>query len=614
MAKPLPKRSEVPEEVTWDIKSVFPSDEAWEAAYQKTNEQIATMGRFSGRLGESPATLLEALQARDAFMAGVDRVAVYGGMQATSDITDQAYLARSEQAEGLTARAYASISYYEPEVLALGPEKLQEMVDQEPGLKLYGHYFDKLNRQREHIRSAEIENLLAESADVTWSPYRIHTALEDADLKFSTITDESDEQVELVQGNVQTLIRSQQRPVRQAAWEAYADGYIGVKNTMAATLAGQVKRDVFYARAHNYPSSLDAALAGGSIPREVYFNLLDIFRKHMPVWHRYWNIRKRALGVESLHAYDVDVPLLRSKKDIPYSEAVDIVIEGTALLGREYKDTLNKALREQRWVDIYPNQGKGSGAFSYGTAGTHPFLMMNYDDSLESVSTLAHELGHSMHSYFSWKTQPHIYSHYSMFVAETASNFNQALVRAHLLKAGPDTDFELEILAEAMSNFHRYLFIMPTLARFELDCHERVERGEGLTADAMSAKLTELFREAYGPDVALDEPRVGITWAQFPHMFGNFYVFQYATGISAANALADGVLQEGPAAAARYIDFLGAGDALFPIEALKLAGIDMTSSDPVERAFGVLSRMIDRLDQIVGEGPLGQVGTKRQGL
>lgn len=614
MAKPLLKRSEVPEEVTWDIKSVFPSDEAWEAAYEEANRQVADMSRFAGRLGESAATLLEALRERDSFMAQVDKIAVYGGMQATSDTTDQAFLSRNAQAEGLTARAYAAISYYEPEILSLGPDKLQAMVSQEPGLKLYQHYFDKLNRQREHIRSAEVESLLAEAGDVTWSAYRIHTALEDADMKFSTVPDESGEQVELVQGNVQTLIRSQQREVRKAAWEAYADGYIGVKNTMAATLAGQVKRDVFYARARNYPRALDAALGGGNIPREVYFNLLETFRKHMPVWHRYWNIRKRALGVEALQAYDVDVPLLRSKKDIPYSQAVDMVIEGLVPLGSEYGGVLEKALREQRWVDIYANQGKGSGAFSYGTFGTHPFLMMNYDDSMESVSTLAHELGHSMHSYFSWKNQPHIYANYSMFVAETASNFNQALVRAHLLKAGPEIDFELEILAEAMSNFHRYLFIMPTLARFELDCHERIERGESLTADAMSAKLTELFREAYGPDVELDEDRVGITWAQFPHMFGNFYVFQYSTGISAANALADGVLQEGETAARRYIDFLSAGDALFSIEALKLAGIDMTSPDPVERAFGVLSRMIDRLDQIVGEGPLAQVGTKRQGL
>ena len=604
MVAVLPKRDEVPEEQTWDIKSVYASDEAWEEAYKQAEQQIPGMGRFSGRLGESAAVLLEALQARDQFFADVLRVAVYGGMQASGDTTNQDYLARQEKGQGLMARAGAAASYFEPEILALDKDRVTELVAQEPGLEVFQHYFEKLDVQREHIRSAEVESLLAEVQDVTFSSYRIHTALENADLKFATIKGENGEDVELMQGNVDTLIRHQDREVRKAAWEAYADGYISVKNTMAGTLSGQVKSDVFFARARNYPSALDAALAGGNIPREVYFNLLDTFKRHLPVWHRYYEIRKRALGVESLHGYDIDVPLLRSKRNIPWQEGCDIVIEGMKPLGEEYNSVLSRALREQRWVDIYPNQGKGSGAFSYGTHGTHPFIMMNYDDSLESVSTLAHELGHSMHSYFSWQHQPPVYASYSMFVAETASNFNQAMVRAHLLKGDIDQDFELEILAEAMSNLHRYLFIMPTLGRFELDCHERVERGESLTADGMSSLMADLYAEAYGDAVTVDRERVGITWALFPHLFGNFYVYQYATGISAANALAEVVLQEGPSAAERYVRFLSTGDALFPIEALKVAGIDMNSPEPVERAFGVLTRMIDRLDQIVGEGPL----------
>lgn len=608
MVAVLPKRDEVPEEHTWDIKSVFDSDDAWEEAYKQADEKIQGMSRFSGRLGESASVLLEALQARDELYAEVLRVAVYGGMQATSDVSNQDYLARSERGDGLQARAGAAVSYYEPEILALGTDRVNELVEQEPGLQVFRHYFEKLETQREHVRSAEVESLLAEVQDVTFSSYRIHTALENADMKFATIKGENGEDIEVMQGNIETLIRHQVREVRKAAWEAYTDGYIGLKNTMAGTLSGQVKSDVFFARAHNYPSALDAALAGGNIPREVYFNLLETFKRHLPVWHRYYQIRKRALGVESLHGYDIDVPLLRSKRNIPWQEGCDIVIEGLKPLGEEYNSVAQKGLREQRWVDIYPNQGKGSGAFSYGTHGTHPFLMMNYDDSMESVSTLAHELGHSMHSYFSWKHQPPVYASYSMFVAETASNFNQALVRAHLLKGDIDQDFELEILAEAMSNLHRYLFIMPTLARFELDSHERVERGEALAADAMSSLMADLYAEAYGDAVTVDRERVGITWALFPHLFGNFYVFQYATGISAANALAEGVLQEGPAAAERYVKFLSAGDAVFPIEALKIAGIDMNSPEPVERAFGVLTRMIDRLDQIVGEGPLAQAG------
>jgi oligoendopeptidase F len=604
MVAVLPKRNEVPEEQTWDIKSVYPSDEAWEEAYKQAEQRVQGMGRFSGRLGESAAMLLEALQARDEFFADMFRIVIYGGMQATGDTTNQDYLARQEKGQGLLSRGAAAVSYYEPEILALGADRVKELVAQEPGLQVFQHYFDKLDVQRDHVRSAEVESLLAEVQDVTFSSYRIHTALENADLKFATIKGENGEDVEVMQGNIDTLIRLQDREVRKAAWEAYADGYISVKNAMAGTLAGQVKTDVFFARAHNYPTALDAALAGGNIPREVYFNLLDTFKRHLPVWHRYYQIRKRALGVESLHGYDIDVPLVRAKRTIPWQEGCDIVIEGLKPLGDEYGAVLRKGLKEQRWVDIYPNQGKGSGAFSYGTHGTHPFLMMNYDDTLESVSTLAHELGHSMHSYFSWQHQPPVYSNYSMFVAETASNFNQALVRAHLLKGDVEQDFELEILAEAMSNLHRYLFIMPTLARFELDCHERVESGESLTADAMSALMSDLYAEAYGDAVTVDRARVGITWALFPHLFGNFYVYQYATGISAANALAEGVLQEGPTAAERYVKFLSAGDAVFPIEALKIAGIDMNSPEPVERAFAVLTRMIDRLDQIVGEGPL----------
>jgi oligoendopeptidase F len=359
-----------------------------------------------------------------------------------------------------------------------------------------------------------------------------------------------------------------------------------------------------YARAHKYGSSLEAALAADNIPKEAFTGMLETYQKHLPVWHRYWEIKRRALGVDKLHGYDIDVPLIRGQRKIPYEQGMFIVTEGMKPLGEEYGETLKRGLHKQRWVDIYPNQGKGSGAFSAGTHGTHPFLMLNYDDSLETVSTLAHELGHSMHSYFTWKTQPPVYGHYSMFVAETASNFNQAMVRADLLKKEHDEDFELEVLAEAMSNFHRYFFIMPALARFELDCHERVERGEGLTADLMTQRLAVLFKEAYGPAVEVDEQRVGIAWAQFPHLFGNFYVFQYATGISAANALADGILKNGSSAAQKYVEFLKAGDALYPIDALKLAGIDMTTPEPVSRAFGVMTGFIDRLDEIVGKGPL----------
>lgn len=604
MAKTLLKRDQVPAEHTWDTRAIFQSDEAWEQAVQEVTQTIGDLQRFGGKLGESAQTLLEALKERDTLINRAEHITVYAGMKLYGDMNNQAALADVGQASSLAARVGAAAAYFEPEILAISPERLQQQVDENEGLRVYRHYFDKLNSRRAHVRSSEVESLMAEAQDVTSSPYQIHSVLEDADMKFASITDEEGAEVEVKQGNVWPLIRSQQREVRKAAWETYADGYLAVKNTMAATLVGGVKRDVFYARARNYKSALEAALAQDNIPTQAYNNVLKAFIEHLPVWHRYWGIKARALGVDKLHGYDIDVPLIRTERHIPYDRAREIVLSGLEPLGEEYGVPLRAGLYEQRWVDIYPNEGKGSGAFSYGAHGTYPFLMMNYDDTLESVSTLAHELGHSMHSYLAWKHQAPVYARYSMFVAETASNFNQAMMRAHLLKTDKDPDFELEVLAEAMSNFHRYMFIMPTLARFELECHERVERGEGLAADSMSSLMSDLFREAYGPSVEVDEERFGITWAQFPHLFGNFYVFQYNTGISAANALADIVLKEGEPAARRYLDFLKAGDAEYPIDALRLAGIDMTTPEPIERAFSILTRMIDRLDELVGEGPL----------
>ncbi|HMA32941.1 MAG TPA: oligoendopeptidase F [Chloroflexia bacterium] len=604
MAKTLPQRSEVTEERQWNLASVYPSDAAWEAACAQAHAAIPGMARFRGTLGESGATLLEGLQARDALLTLADRLVLYPGMQLAGDSTNQVYTARNEQAGSLAARVAGAVAFVEPEILAIPPERRQTLVADTPGLGIYAHYFATLDQHRDHIRSAEVEDLLALAGDVMYSPARIHFTLEDADLKFATIPDEDGTAVEIAQSTVWPLIRSRTRAVRQAAWEAYADGYLSVKNAMAATLVGAIKRDVFYARARHYPTALDAALGADNIPAQVFHNLLDTYRRHLPVWHRYFEIRRRALGVDTLAVYDLHVPLVRTQHPIPYPEAVATICAGMAPLGAEYVEPMRRGVGAERWVDAYPNQGKGSGAFSSGVYGTHPFLMLNYDDTLQTLSTLAHELGHSMHSYFTWQTQPPVYGRYSMFVAETASNFNQALVRAHLLQTHTDAEFQLELLAEALANFYRYFFIMPTLARFELECHTRVERGEGLSASALSAIMIDLLREGYGPAMAIDEARAGILWAQFSHLFANFYVYQYATGISAATALADGVLRDGAPAAQRYLDFLKAGNSLYSIDALRLAGVDMTAPEPVERAFGVLADLVDRLDGLVGPGPL----------
>jgi len=409
------------------------------------------------------------------------------------------------------------------------------------------------------------------------------------------------EPIELAQGNVNALLTSPDREVRRSAWESYADAHLATKNTMAACLATGVKQDVFMARARRYESSLDAALSASNIPIEVFHNLIATFRRNLPTWHRYWQVRRRALGYDELHVYDVKAPLTGRMPQVPFAQALDWICAGMRPLGAEYVATMRRGVAEQRWVDIYPNQGKRMGAYSSGVAGTHPFILTSYNDDIFGMSTLAHELGHSMHSYYTWQTQPLVYADYSNFVAEVASNFNQAMVRAHLLETRQDRDFRIAVIEEAMSNFHRYFFVMPTLARFELAIHEQVERDEGLTADGMIDLMADLFGEGFGDGVSVDRERVGITWGQFStHLYSNFYVFQYATGIAAAHALAAGILAERPGAADSYLAFLKAGSSLYPLDALKLAGIDMTDPAPVETAFATLAGYVDQLEALVG--------------
>ncbi len=366
------------------------------------------------------------------------------------------------------------------------------------------------------------------------------------------------------------------------------------------SLAAGIKQDVFRARARRYGSSLEGALTPHNIPLSVFHNLIDVFRRNLPTWHRYWRLRRKALGLETLHAYDIKAPLTNNSAAVPYDQAVRWIVEGMAPLGDEYVSVLKRGATQERWVDIYPNKGKRLGAFSYGGPGTHPFIMMSYNDDLFSMSTLAHELGHSLHSYLSWRKQPLIYARYTLFAAEVASNFNQALVRDYLLRTQSDRDFQIGVIEEAMANFHRYFFIMPTLARFELEIHERAEAGKPLTADVFNGLMADLFAEGYGDELSIDRERTGITWAEFStHMYSNFYVYQYATGISGAHALARRVLDGAPDAVPQYLEFLNAGGALYPIDALQQAGVDLSSPEPVETAFGVLAEYVDRLEQLL---------------
>jgi oligoendopeptidase F len=596
-ATALPKRSELPLEERWDIESLFATDAAWEAAYGALADRVPELARYRGRLGESGTTLLMALELRDAIMAELLRVTIYTSLRRSEDATNATYAALDSRAQGLAARAQATAAYYAPEILAIDPATLEQFIVETPGLEIYRHYFDKLGRQRGHTRSPEVEALLAEAQDTMGAFRTIAGALENADMDFGTIADESGRQVRLGPGNIQRYTASESRDVRRAAWEQSADAYLAMQHTFAATLIGSMKRDVLYARARNYETVLDAMLAPNAIPTAVFHNLIEIVWKNLPIWHRYFNVRRKALGIDTLHGWDITAPLQRDAPKVPFDQAIEMIAAGLAPLGEEYVAVVRRAAAE-RWVDRGANIGKGGGAFSSGAPGTHPFISMNYTDSLASMSTLAHELGHSLHSYYSWGTQPTVYGRYTMFAAETASNMHQALVGAHLLATHDDPAFLIELIEERMRNHLRYFFTMPILARFELLCHTRIEEGGALSAEEMTAMLADIYREAYGSTVAIDAPRMGITWARFSHLYRAYYVFQYATGIAGAASLARQVREEGQPAAERYTTFLKTGDTEYPIDAIRAAGVDMTDPAPVQAAFDVLAGYVDRLEQL----------------
>lgn len=599
--KSLPPRSAVPKEQTWNAESVFESRDAWDAALKGILAAIPLFQtKYQGHLADGSALLADFFEAFSALYGQIGKVYVYAGMFSAVDAADQSAAAMEGQAVGAYGQFAAASAFAEPEMLAIGRATLDGWLQDEPRLAIYAHYIEDLFRKQEHVRSAEVEEVLGMLAEPFETSARTASMLSNADLKFAPAETSEGEQVPVEQGSVGKYALSPDRTLRRTSYESYTGGYLAYKNAFATNLTAAIQRDIFHARVRRHGSALESALFPVNIPVEVFHNLIDTFKRHLPTWHRYWAIRKRALGVETLHPYDTWGPLTDVQPEIPYEQAVEWISAGLAPLGDEYVSTLRRGCLQDRWVDRAPNQGKTQGAFSSGWKGTLPFIMMSYNNTLMSMSTLAHELGHSMHSYLTWQRQPMVYSDYSLFVAEVASNFNQAMTRAHLLATHDDPAFQIALIEEAIYNFHRYFFQMPTLARFELETHQRVERGEGLTADSMIALMADLFAEGYGPEMEIDRDRVGITWATFSHLYANFYVFQYATGISAAHALSQGVLNGKVGAVENYLSFLRAGGSLYPLDALKLAGVDMTTPDAVETTFGILAGYVDRLEALTG--------------
>ena len=602
MSKTLPNRGEVDARFTWNRESVFPDGGGWEAAVSSILAKLPDLAEFEGHLGESPEMLADWFDAADSAQLLMGKVIVYATMSYSVDATDQSAAARADRARSTSAQLGAAMSFAVPEMIAIGFPKLREWVATSPRLKHRGHFLDRLEKLRNHVRSPEVEQLLSQASDPLATALSVHSVLANTDLRFAPAKGAEGEE-EVAQGTIGALLTSPDRDLRRSAFESYADAHIAMQHAMAANLAAGVKRDVFYARARVYASSLEAALEPNHIPAAVYHSVIRAFQDNLGTWHRYWRVRRQALGLSALEPYDLQARLGLSKRKVPYEEAVDWISAGVSPLGEEYVDVLRKGSLEQRWVDVYPNKGKRMGAFSTGTPGTYPFIFMSYNEDIYSMSTLAHELGHSMHSYYTRKTQPFVYSGYGLFQAEVASNMHQALTRRYLLATNKDPEFQIAVIEEAMANFYRYFFIMPTLARFELEIHERVEKGVALTADNLNHLTADLIAEVYGSEVEMTErnrERVGSTWAQFhTHLYSNFYVFQYATGIAGANHLAERVAAGDADAVRDYLAFLKSGGSMYPLDGLRLAGVDMASPEPVASAFAAFAGMVDRLEELI---------------
>lgn len=602
MSTVLPKRNELPAKHTWDLASIFPTPEAWAAAVEELLGSLPQLAQFRGQLSKGANILADWQQTYEAALAKAYRIFVYAGMDASVDAGNQEATARQDRARMMMGQFIATTAFAEPEMLQIGFETLRQWVAIEPRLAIYGHYLDRLEKRQSHVRSGEVEAVLGQFSDFAGTATAVHGTLVNTDLKFEPAIGSDGSSYEVAQSTIGALVTDPDREIRRTAWQSYADGHLKFKNTMANALSAGIKRDLFLSRVRNYRSCLEASVSSYFVPPEVFHNTINTYKANLHTWHRYWRVRRQALQLDSLHEYDIKAPLTAAKPHVPYTQAVDWICEGMKPLGEEYVQVLRNGSLEQRWVDIYPNQGKRQGAYSTGAPNTHPFIFMSYTDDLFSMSTLAHELGHSLHSYHSRKNQPLIYARYSLFEAEVASNFNQAMTRAYLLQNFTDTDFRIAVIEEAMSNFHRYFFIMPTLARFELETHERAERGKPLTADGMIDLMADLFAEGYGAELQMDRQRAGITWAQFAtHLYSNFYVYQYTTGISAAHALAADILAGDSQAVENYLTFLKSGGSRYPLDSLKMAGVDMLSPEPVEKTFAVLANFVDSLEQLTAK-------------
>jgi oligoendopeptidase F len=591
----VPRRDEIPAEYTWDLTTIYPDDRSWEADIERLEAQVPEITALQGTIGRSPEDLLHALQTRDAVWQQLWQIDVYANRRYDSDTGEPQGQALSERAGSLVARVGAALAFIEPEILAVPEATIAGWIEAEPDLQVYRYALSQLARERAHVRSAEVEEVMAQFSDVTRAPSEIFEILTTADLQFPSIADESGNTVQLSHARYGRLLESQNQRVRRDTFKGYYSAFQGIRNTLGTTLAAEVRSHVLGARLRSYESSLHAALSPNDIPLEVYHNLVRTINDNLPLLHRYIKLRKRILGLDELHFYDLYVSLVPDADEhVPYGEATQLVAAAFEPLGRDYGRVIETTF-SSRWIDVYENQGKRSGAYSDGAYTTAPFILMNYQDRLRDTFTLAHELGHSMHSYFTRRTQPFVYGSYTLFVAEVASTLNEALLTDYLLKNRDDPALRKYLIVQQLEDIRTTIFRQTMFAEFELDMHARAEANEPLTAESLTRPYYDLVKRYHGPDVTLDD-EIALEWGRIPHFYYNFYVYQYATGLSAALALSKQILSEGQPAVDRYLTFLSSGSSRSSIDMLREAGVDMTTPPPIQAAMGTFATLLDQLE------------------
>ncbi|OHQ37668.1 oligoendopeptidase F [Staphylococcus sp. HMSC069D04] len=583
---------------TWDLTTIFKNDEAFEEALKEVEGYLGKEEQFKGHLADSADTLCDALALEDEIGTKLEKVYVYAHLKQDQDTSNDKYTGFESRAHQLIIKISSAWSFLVPEILQIDEDKLQSFIETNDNLKRYEFDLKLINEKRPHILDAEQERLLTEAQDALSTPSNVYGMFSNADLEFEDAVDKDGEKHPLTQGTFIKYLESDDRELRQSAYNNLYKAYGAYNNTLGSTLAGEVKKNVFNARTHNYKTARERALSNNHIPEEVYDNLVKTVHKYLPLLHRYTKLRKELLAVDELKMYDLYTPMVKDVKfEMPYEEAKEWMLKALEPMGEEYLDVVKEGLNN-RWVDVYENKGKRSGGYSSGAHLTNPFILLNWSDTVSDLYTLIHEFGHSAHSYFSRKHQPSNSSDYSIFVAEVASTCNEALLSDYMDKH-LDDERRLLLLNQELERFRATLFRQTMFAEFEHKIHQIEEAGEPLTATRMNDEYAKLNKQYFG-DVVETDDNISKEWSRIPHFYMNYYVYQYATGYSAAQSLSHQILTEGKPAVERYInEFLKKGSSNYPIEILKNAGVDMTSPEPIEQACEVFEQKLDTFEKLI---------------